>query len=137
MSETVSAGLEPGLIIGSRYRVEERLAVESEPVGYSAVDTESQLPVLVREVSASVAKLLVKGKDLGHRHLANVLDVVEFEGKQFVISEQLRGETLSQRLAEIGKKAPVDAVRSALRVADALSSLHEASAHTARCTRTT
>ncbi|MEI9942331.1 MAG: hypothetical protein WDO69_34370 [Pseudomonadota bacterium] len=122
----MSAGLEPGLIIGSRYRVEERLAVESEPVGYSAVDTETQLPVLVLEVSVAVAKLLAKGKDLAHRHLANVLGVVEFEGKQFVVSEQLRGETLSQRLAEISSKAPVDAVRSALRVADALSSLHEA-----------
>ena len=127
MSETVSAGLEPGLVIGSRYRVEERLDVESEPVGYSAVDTESQSPVVLREVSAAVAKLLVKGKGLGHRHLGNVQDVIEFEGKQFVVSEQLRGETLSQRLAEVGHKAPVDAVRSALRVADALSSLHEAS----------
>jgi serine/threonine protein kinase len=126
VSETVSAGLEPGLVIGSRYRVEERLAVDSEPVGYSAVDTETQLPVVVLEASAAVAKLLAKGKDLAHRHLANVLDVVEFEGKQFVVSEQLRGETLSQRLAEISSKAPVDAVRSALRVADALSSLHEA-----------
>ena len=127
MSETVSAGLEPGLVIGSRYRVEERLAVESEPVGYSAVDTESQLPVVVLQVSATVAKLHSKGKDLAHRHLANVLAVVEFEGQQFVVSEQVRGETLRQRLAEIGSKAPVDAVRTALRVADALSSLHEAS----------
>ena len=76
---------------------------------------------------AAVAKLLAKSKGLGHRHLANVLDVLDFEGRQFVVSEQLRGETLSQRLAEIGHKAPVDAVRSALRVADALSSLHEAS----------
>ena len=127
MSETVSAGLEPGLVIGSRYRVEERLHVESEPVGYSAVDTESQLPVVLREVAPAVAKLLAKGKGLGHRHLGNVQDVLEFEGKQFVVSEQLSGETLSQRLAEIGHKPTVDAVRSALRVADALSSLHEAS----------
>ena len=127
MSETVSAGLEPGLVIGSRYRVEERLAVEGEPVAYSAVDTESQLPVVVLEVNATVAKLLAKGKGLGHRHLANVVDVVEFEDKQLVVSEQLKGETLSERLADLGHKAPVDAVRSALRVADALSSLHEAS----------
>ena len=61
MSETVSAGLEPGLVIGSRYRVEERLGVESEPVAYAAVDTETQLPVVVQEVNATVAKLLAKG----------------------------------------------------------------------------
>jgi len=126
VSETVSAGLEPGLVIGSRYRVEERLAVESEPVAYAAVDTESQLQVVVQEVSAADTKLLAKAKDLGHRHLASVVAIVEFAGKQFVVSEQLRGETLTQRLKEVGRKAAVDAVRSALRVADALSSLHEA-----------
>ncbi|MEI9953567.1 MAG: hypothetical protein WDO74_32445 [Pseudomonadota bacterium] len=123
----MSAGLEPGLVIGSRYRVEQRLAAAGEPVAYAAVDTETQLPVLVLEVSPVVAKLLAKAKDLGHRHLANVLEVVEFEGKQLVISERFKGETLGERLAELGSKAPVDAVRSALRVADALSSLHEAS----------
>jgi len=127
VSETVSTGLEPGLIIGSRYRVEAPLEVAGETVGYSAVDTESQLAVAVLEASPAAAKLLVKGKDLGHAHLANVLDVLEFEGKQLVLSELLTGETLAERLAEIGSKSPVDAVRSALRVADALSSLHEAS----------
>jgi serine/threonine protein kinase len=125
VSETVSAGLEPGLVIGSRYRVEEPLAVEGEPVAYAGIDTESQLPVVLQEADPAVAKLLAKGKDLGHRHLANVLDVVELETRQFVVTEQVRGETLSQRLKEVGHKAPVDAVRSALRVADALSSLHE------------
>jgi serine/threonine protein kinase len=114
------------MVIGSRYRVEERLAVESEPIAYAAVDTESQLQVVVQETSPAVGKLLAKAKALGHRHLVNVVDVVDVDDKQFVISEQLRGETLSQRLVEVGKKAPVDAVRSALRVADALSSLHEA-----------
>ena len=126
MSEAVSTGLEPGLVIGSRYRVEERLAAGGEPIGYAALDTERQLPVVVLDVSAATAKLLAKAKDLGHAHLANVLDLVEFEGKTLVVSEHVRGETLSERLAEVGSKAPVDAVRSALRVADALSWLHEA-----------
>ena len=38
------------------------------------------------------------------------------------------GLTLAERLDDIGKKEPVDAVRFALRIADALSSLHEAGA---------
>ena len=126
MSETVSTGLEPGLVISSRYRVDERLEGEGEPVGYSGLDTERQLPVLILDVTAAAAKLLAKAKDLGHAHLANVLDVVEIDAKHLVVSEQLKGERLDQRLADIGTKAPVDAVRSALRVADALSSLHEA-----------
>jgi hypothetical protein len=126
VSETVSTGLEPGLVINSRYRVEERLAAEGEPIGYAALDTESQAKVVVLDVSAAQAKLLSKAKDLGHTHLANVLDVVDLDGKHLVVSERIEGETLAERLAQIGRKAPVDAVRSALRVADALSSLHEA-----------
>ena len=42
--------------------------------------------------------------------------------------ERRRGFTLAERLEDIGKKEPVDAVRYALRIADALSSLHEAGA---------
>jgi len=122
----VSTGLEPGLVISSRYRVEERLADEGEPFGYAALDTERQLPVVVLSTTAATARALAKAKDLGHTHLANVLEVCELDGKHVVVCEQITGETLSQRLAEIGTKAPVDAVRSALRVADALSCLHEA-----------
>jgi hypothetical protein len=124
VSETVSTGLESGLVISSRYRVDERL--DGEPTGYAGLDTERQLPIVVLDVSAATAKLLAKAKDLGHTHLANVLEVAELDGKHLIVCEQVGGETLSQRLAEIGKKSPVDAVRSALRVADALSSLHEA-----------
>ena len=126
MSESVSTGLESGLVISSRYRVEELVVGDNAPVSYAALDTERQVPVLVLEVSAAASKLLAKAKDLGHTHLANVLEVLELDGKHLVVCEKIRGETLTQRLADIGTKAPVDAVRSALRVADALSSLHEA-----------
>jgi len=126
VSETVSAGLEPGLVIGSRFRIEEPLAAPGEPVGYSALDIEHQRPVVVLEVGSATAKLLAKGQELGHAHVANVLASVELDGKCFVVVEQVKGETLAQRLADIGSKAPVDAVRSALRVADGLSWLHEA-----------
>ncbi|MEO8903062.1 MAG: hypothetical protein ABI488_13390 [Polyangiaceae bacterium] len=126
MSETVSPGLESGLVISSRYRIEARLAGDNAPVGYAALDTEREVPVLVLEVSATTSKLLAKAKDLGHTHLANVLGVVELAGTHLIVCEKITGETLTQRLAAIGTKAPVDAVRTALRVADALSSLHEA-----------
>ncbi len=126
MSEAVSTGLEPGQVISSRYRVEERLAPGGDPVGFAALDTDRQLPVLLLDVTPALARALSRAKDLGHAHIANVLDVIDDGDKHFVISERLTGETLTQRLAEIGHKLPVDAVRSALRVADALSSLHEA-----------
>ncbi|MES1173011.1 MAG: hypothetical protein ABUL62_01690 [Myxococcales bacterium] len=122
----MSTGLEPGQIISSRFRVEERLAEGGDPVGYAALDTDRQLPVLILDVTPGLSRALSRAKDLGHAHLANVVEVVEDGAKHYVISERLKGETLDQRLADIGHKLPVDAVRSALRVADALSSLHEA-----------
>ena len=122
----MSTGLESGLVISSRYRVGERIGGSGEPVAHAAVDGDTEQPVVVLVVSEAMAKALRKGKALGHAHLANVLDVTELDGKQLAVCEQLSGETLAQRLADIGSKAPVDAVRSALRVADALSSLHEA-----------
>jgi hypothetical protein len=126
VSETVSTGLESGLVISSRYRVVERLSREGEPAYYAALDIEQQHPVLVLEVSAAAAKLFTKAKSLGHAHLANVLDVSEHDHKHLVVCERVEGETLAQHLADSGTKPAVDAVRSALRVADALSSLHEA-----------
>ena len=119
MSESLSTGLEPGLVISSRYRVEKRLAGEGEPVGYEAIDTDSQLQVLLLEVSAAQANALAKAKDLGHTHLANVLETAEVDGRHVVVCERITGETLEQRLADVGTKPAVDAVRSALRVADA------------------
>ncbi len=122
----MSTGLEPGLLVSSRYRVEDPLDGEGEPKAYAATDTERGSAVLILEVSAGAARALAKGKDLGHTHLANVLATAEVSDKNVVVAERIEGETLAERLKEVGTKLPVDAVRSALRVADALSSLHEA-----------
>jgi len=54
-------------------------------------------------------------------------DVMGRSGRDGV-AERLPGLTLEERLQAIGKKEPVDAVRYALRIADALSALHEAGA---------
>ncbi len=103
MSETVSTGLESGLVISLRYRVDERL--DGEPTGYAGLDIERQLPVVVLDVNAATAKLLAKAKDLGHTHLANVLEVAELDGKHLVVCEQVGGETPSANASpRSGKK---------------------------------
>lgn len=122
----MSTGLEPGLLVGSRYRVEKPLDESGEPKAYAATDTDGGDAVIVLEVNAGEARALARAKDLGHTHLANVLTSTEESEKHLVVAERVEGETLAERLKEVGTKAAVDAVRSALRVADALSSLHEA-----------
>jgi serine/threonine-protein kinase len=128
VSSAGSTGLEPGLVISSRYRVDERLANELTPHAYRATDTQSSERVLVLVVEAPAYKAITKAKGLNHAHVAKVLELCELDGKHLIVCEEVPGETLSERLAAIGKKAPVDAVRSALRVADALATLHEAGA---------
>jgi hypothetical protein len=128
VSSAGNTGLEPGLVISSRYRIEEPLPGELMPSGYRATDTENQQQVLVLELSAKRFKAITKAKGLDHAHVAKVLELSELEGKQLAVCEEVTGETLAERLEAVGKKMPVDAVRSALRVADALSTWHEAGA---------
>jgi hypothetical protein len=51
---------------------------------------------------------------------------VDHDGTLLVLTRALRGTTLRTRVAEIGRKHAVDAVRTALRVADGLAHLHDA-----------
>ncbi|HEY5955361.1 MAG TPA: protein kinase, partial [Polyangiaceae bacterium] len=61
-----------------------------------------------------------------HAHLARVVAVIEHDDRWLVITDAPRGTKLSTRVKEIGRKHAVDAVRTALRVADALGHLHDA-----------
>jgi hypothetical protein len=61
-----------------------------------------------------------------HAHLARVIAVVENDDRWLVITDAPAGVRLSARLHEIGRKHAVDAVRTALRVADALGHVHDA-----------
>lgn len=63
---------------------------------------------------------------LEHAHLAPVVAVIEREDSWLVLTKVIRGVPLKTRVGEIGRKHAVDSVRTALRVADALSHLHDA-----------
>jgi hypothetical protein len=69
---------------------------------------------------------LEPAKRAEHAHLTRVHEILEHDGAMFLVFDAVDGTTLTERLAQIGKKSTVDAVGSALRVSDALSSLHEA-----------
>ncbi len=75
------------------------------------------------EVSAYAAAAAGKAN---HAHLALVREVFSHEGVSLLAFEQVEGVTLTERLNEIGRKPTVEAVGTALRVSDALSTLHDA-----------
>jgi serine/threonine protein kinase len=89
-------------------------------------DVSSDRKVILLEVDRETAERLERAKKVDHMFLAHLLEVIEMGDRRLAVMECIQGETLAERLKVVGKKPPVDAVRSALRIADALSALHDA-----------
>jgi hypothetical protein len=122
----LATSVAPGEVLGSKYRVDS--AVDGAEDTFAATAVEGNASVVVFKLTAEAAMALERGKGVEHMNLARLLDVLDMDGQKWGVAERLPGLTLAERLDAIGKKEPVDAVRYALRVADALSSLHEAGA---------
>lgn len=92
-----------------------------------AVHTRSSRRVVVVTVSKRDIAVIMPWRGVHHAHLADVLEIVQHsESEYWVAVARINGELLNDRLLAVHKKHPVDAVRTALRVADALATLHEA-----------
>jgi serine/threonine protein kinase len=63
--------------------------------------------------------------EIEHRHLVNVLEVGEAEGRQYLSMPLMEGHTLEDRIAESGPLPVADAVRLAEEVGAGLDALHE------------
>jgi serine/threonine protein kinase len=120
--------IDPGTLIASRYRVEH--AGEGDYTGlWLGTDEHTGQQIAVFSLPAAEAAMLRAATTVSHPHLAKLVEVVDLgEGSALVVTEQIAGMRLDARLAQIGKKQSVDAVRSTLRVADALTHLHAAGA---------
>ncbi|HEY3498156.1 MAG TPA: hypothetical protein VGK73_25835 [Polyangiaceae bacterium] len=121
--------LEAGETLDGRFRVEEPLPGPTEHTSYGGHEVDSGKKVVLIPVSAAQAKAVAGAKQVKHAHLGRLVDVVELDGAHSVlVAARVSGLTLAEKLAKVDRKAPVDAVRSALRVADALNALHDAHA---------
>jgi hypothetical protein len=121
-----SAKLRSGQTLGPHYVVD--APVPGPSGAFFGRDTSSDRGIVLIPVSAAQAEKLTPAKGLENAHLGTLIDVIEAGGGHVAVAARVSGQTLAQRLASIGKKQSVDAVRSALRVADALNALHEAGA---------
>lgn len=113
--------LSVGDVIAGRFRVDELHG------SYASGHWDSEdgaRPVVLVPLSAVEASLLHGLETAHHAHLAQIHEVAPFAPGAVLITEQVTGETLSARLEAVGKKQPVDAVRSTLRLADAAAALH-------------
>jgi hypothetical protein len=118
----MDAGAELG-----KYRVEARLG-SNERAYFSAVSTDGDVQVCLVELQGDEVETYTAAaaRKTEHAHLARVLEVFSHDGVPLLVFELVPGTTLTERLAEIGKKTEVEAVGTALRVSDALSTLHDA-----------
>lgn len=122
----MATSVAPGEVVESKYRVD--AAIDGAADAFAGTSVDGNTSVLIFKTSPETAQALSRGKSVEHIHLARLLDFLEVGGDKYAVAERLPGLTLAERLEDIGKKEPVDAVRYALRIADALSSLHEAGA---------
>jgi hypothetical protein len=128
VSSETAGQLGIGSVVASRFRIDATL----DSAGLEAflgVEETTGSPVVLMLVSSAEATALEKAKQVEHGHLGRLLDVVKLEdGRQVAVAARIDGETLEERVRTSGKKEPVAAVRTALRVADALHALHDAGA---------
>jgi hypothetical protein len=116
-----------GAVVASRFRVDGPL--DAELIAFMGVEQASGAPVVLMVVSSAEATALEKAKQVSHAHLGRLFDVVKLDdGRDVAVAARIDGETLEEFVRTSGKKEPVAAVRTALRVADALHALHEAGA---------
>lgn len=120
--------LEAGALIQGRYRAEEPLHTERTRRAYGGTDEQTGQRVLLLEVSTADASSLGPAPGVEHAHLAKVLDVVLLAGSAVLVAEHVAGDTLEAHASGSPPDHPVDAVRAALRIADAVSALHAAGA---------
>jgi len=122
----LTTSVAPGEVLESKYRVD--AAIDGAVDAFAGTSVDGNASLIIFKVSESAASAIQRAKGVEHMHLAKLLDMLDVDGDKYAVAERLPGLTLAERLDDIGKKEPVDAVRFALRLADALSSLHEAGA---------
>jgi serine/threonine protein kinase len=122
----LATSVAPGEVVESKYRVD--AAIDGAVDAFAASTVDGNTSVMLFKVTPTAASAIERAKGVEHMHLAKLLEVLDVGGDKYAVAERLPGLTLAERLDDIGKKEPVDAVRYSLRIADALSSLHEAGA---------
>ncbi len=121
-----SSGEPPSTTTSEKLRFDAGKAPEGKDSA-RAVHSESGASVTVTGVDAKEAEMVRPWGGVTHAHLAKLVEIIDIDADHFwVVVTAPSGELLSERLRSIGKKHPVDAVRTALRVADALATLHDA-----------
>jgi hypothetical protein len=124
VAEPSPSRLETGQLFASRFEAQEPIAGDRVRRAFTGVDRESGASVILVELTAEDLPHFERARSTSHAHMARLIDLIPTPDGGVLISERVAGTTLRELLGQIVRKTSVDAVRSALRVADAVSALH-------------
>lgn len=116
--------LQVGDVVAGRFRVERTVAGNTIGRVVQGQASESAAEVVLVPLSAAELSVLRNAEAAHHPQLASILAVEAYAEGGILVAEYVLGETLAERLQAVGRKRPLDAVRSTLRLADAAAALH-------------
>jgi serine/threonine protein kinase len=125
--------LEPGTMVGDRYRLEERIASGGMATVWLARDAELDRPVAVKVLSDVLAddpsylerfrREARVAAGLSHPNLVRMFDFSSEVERPYLVMEHIEGGTLADRIAS-GKASEIDPRRLAEELLGALASIH-------------
>src|SRR6476469_2099059 len=124
-----------GTTLNGRYRLEARIGAGGMSTVYRAVDGTLERHVAIklmnREVSSDSDQLERFRREaravaqLSHPHIVGVIDAGEDEGRPYIVFEYVEGDTLKQRINEVGRLPVDESVAYAIEIARALGCAHD------------
>ncbi len=127
--------LETGTLIDGKYRILEEIGRGGMSIVYRVINERANKIWAMKEVRRdgvldfeSVRQGLVVETDLlkrlHHPNLPGIVDVIEDEETFLIVMDYVEGNTLSERIAELGAQRQEDVLRWAGQLCDVLSYLH-------------
>ena len=127
--------LQPGELLDGRFRIEEIISRSGMATIYKAQDEVAgrtvalKVPHLQFESDVAFFSRFEReaeiGRRLDHPNILRFYDVPGPKSRPYIVMEYLRGRTLAQVLNEVRPLPVPDAVQIAVRIADALTHMHE------------
>ena len=127
--------LRPGVRLGERYRLEDRLGAGGMGEVWRAVDELLRRQVAVKAMLPSVAddpgfarRFLGEATSMArvnHPAVASIHDFGTSEGVTYLVMELVDGESLAQLLGRAGRLGPADTMRVIAQAADGLQAVHD------------
>jgi serine/threonine protein kinase len=124
-----------GTKLSGRYRIEDEIGSGGMSTVYSAFDETLErqvaLKIMHSDISSDPAALERFRREartvakLSHPHVVMVIDAGEDQGHPYIVFENVRGETLKERVRREGPLPIAEAVAYAIEIGRALGAAHE------------